>query len=441
MRILRNVRLGCGAPVDVAIRDGIVSEIGIGLSGGGEEIDGQGDVLLPGLHDHHLHLLASAARRQSVGLAGLTDEAGVVAALRGAGGAFLRVVDYDERAAGLPDAAMLTRWVPDRPLRLADRTGALWVLNAMAMTMLAGRDLPIGTERGDDGAPTGRFWREDKWLRSALPFAVPDLARLGAELAAFGLTALTDATADNGRDEANLLANKVPQRLTLMGSEALVEGPGYTLGPLKLLIDERDPPTPEALAARIAVARSRGRPVAAHCVTDGELAFYLAALDLAGTKLGDRVEHGALVPAGFVPLLADKGLTVVTNPTFIHDRGDRYRSEVPEDQQDALYLGATLQRAGVRLRGGSDGPYASLDPWLAMRTARDRLTADGHVLGANERMSALDALRLYCHGTVAVGVSADLMLCTGSLDDVLGDLSAERVRLVLIGGQPVFWRS
>ena len=75
----------------------------------------------------------------------------------------------------------------------------------------------------------------------------------------------------------------VPQRLVLMGSERLEAGAGYQLGPLKIAFDERDPPPLEHLAARIGWARTAGRKVAAHCVTEAELALYLAALDMAGS--------------------------------------------------------------------------------------------------------------------------------------------------------------
>ncbi len=434
--VLRNVAPWGMARRDVALAQGRIAAIGADLPRGAEEIDGAGGVLLPGLHDHHLHLLAMAARRQSVSLAGLTDPAAIAAALRAAPGHWVRAVDYDERAAGLPDRHVLDLWLPDRPLRMADRTGALWVLNSAALAQIAGRELPAGAERDTAGKPTGRFWREDRWLRTALPATVPDLAVLGAELARLGLTALTDATAHNGPEEAALLCAAMPQRLTLLGSELLPEAPGYTRGALKLLIDERDPPAPEVLAARIVAARGQGRCVAAHCVTEAELALYLAALDAAGgTQAGDRVEHGGMIPPAFLPELSAKALTVVTNPAFIHDRGARYAAQVPAQQWDWLYPAASLARAGVPLLAGSDAPYAAVDPWLGMRAARDRLSAAGHSIGAGQRINALAALRLYCRGELAVGAPADLVLLHGSLADVLADLDAGRVRLTLIAGR------
>lgn len=440
--LLRNVHPWGGASVDVAISAGVIVAIGADLQLAGEEIDGCGGLLLPGLHDHHLHILALAARRQSVDLAGLVDAAAVIERLNTARGeGWIRAVGYDERAAGVPDARQLDCWVRNRPLRLADRTGALRVLNSAAMAELRDQSLPPGAERDAAGLPTGRFWREDRWLARALPQALPDLSSVGRSLAALGLTALTDATAHNGPEEAQILSQAVPQRLTLMGSEALVAGKGYVLGPLKLAIDERDLPPVDALAERIGAAHRLGRPVAAHCVTEGELALYLAALQAAGgARSGDRIEHGGMIPAAFLPVIAEMGLLVVTNPAFIHDRGDRYAHTVAPDQWEDLYPAAGLLRAGIPLLAGSDAPYASPDPWLAMRAAQARRSAAGVSLGPGQRLNALSALRLYCTGALAPGGMADLVLCHGTLAEVLADLTKDRVRLTMIAGEIAFSR-
>jgi predicted amidohydrolase YtcJ len=315
------------------------------------------------------------------------------------------------------------------------------VLNSTALAVLETGDWPPGAERDATGRLTGRFWREDRWLARALPRSLPDLGALGHELAALGLTSLTDAGPHNGPDEAKLLSGALPQRLVLMGSEALGPGEGYTLGALKLLIDERDPPDLGTLAMRVREARRQQRPVAAHCVTEAELALFLAGLEAAGgARPGDRIEHGGIVPLPFVREIAAAGLTVVTNPAFIHDRGDRYLEEVASEQHGDLYPAARLAREGIALLGGSDAPYASPDPWLAMRSARDRRTARGQPLGPGERLDPLAALRLYCSGAIVAGAQADLILCKGRIDEVLGDLAADRLRMTLVGGTIAFCR-
>ncbi|MDQ4421802.1 amidohydrolase family protein [Sphingobium sp. DEHP117] len=428
--------------MDIAISRGRIAAISSHLSLKGEEIDGHGGTLLPGLHDHHLHLAATAARRQSVSLANLVNESAVMAALRQSGSPIVRAVDYDERAAGLPDAALLDSWEPSRPLRLTDRTGALWVLNTAALRLIGDITLPPGAERDAGGRPNGRFWREDAWLRRALPLAEPDISALGAEMSAVGLTGVTDATAHNGPEEALYLAGQVPQRLVLMGGTRLAAGHGYSLGALKVMIDERDPPLLSEMSALIAIARAQRRGVAAHCVTEAELALYLAALEEAGAaRPGDRVEHGGLMTPELISAVAAARLTVVTNPSFIYGRGDRYLAQIPPEHWEHLYPAGSLARAGVPMLGGSDAPYGVLDPWIAMRAARDRLTAGGQTIGISQRISPERALKLYCSGVIAPGRPADLILCNGTWHEVLRDLTAERVDLTIIQGAVAFIRN
>lgn len=446
---IRHVQMEDGLVRDIAIAGGRIAAIGPSLASAGEEIDGRGASALPGLHDHHVHVLALAARRSSLDLGGLEREDQIRQVLANAAprsDGWVRAVNYHEQAAGLPDAALLDGWIKDRPLRVQDRTGALWVLNSRGLRQLEGRALPSGAERDAAGKPTGRFWREDSWLRSALPTTTPDLGELGQTFARLGLVALTDASATNGPEAAATLGaahrrGELPQRLTLMGSEALDAGKGYRLGALKLLIDERDPPPLDTLIARIGGARARGRTVAAHCVTDLELALFLAALSAAGGAChGDRIEHGGLITREALAEIARAGLMVCTNPAFLYDRGEHYLRHVAEDRLDDLYRARSLRSAGIPLLAGSDAPYASFDPWLAMRSARDRRTAAGRVVASAERLSGQQAWQLYAEPSLAVGGPADLILCEGSPDAVFAELDADRVRMTIIAGKLVSCR-
>ncbi|WP_179101942.1 amidohydrolase family protein [Sphingopyxis sp. KK2] len=411
--IIRNACGADGAPLAVGVRDGRIAAMGMTVAGHSAEYDARGLTLGGGLHDHHLHLLATAARMESVDLNDCRSVDAVVTRLRagaGAPGTWVRAIGYDERVAGLPDRALLDGWLPDRPLRVQDRTGGYWFLNSVALAELGEAPLPACVDLGADGRPNGRIWRGDAWLRERIGGAPPSLSTLGQRLASWGVTGVTDAGASNGAAEAALLAGAMPQRLVIMGTEGLPAGDGHALGPVKLLLDENDLPPVEAAAARIAAARTLGRNVAAHCVTLGELVFYLEALAIAGgAKPGDRIEHGGVIAASLIGDIAAAGLTVVTQPNFIHDRGDRYRAQMDADALDDLYRLGSLMRRGVKVLGGSDAPYGDANPWVALRAATDRRTREGEVIGGGEAVSRAAALALY-QVPLAVGAPADLIL-------------------------------
>lgn len=437
--VIRNARDTNGQALSVGIGDGIITALGSDISGSGPEIDARGLTAGAGFHDHHLHLLATAARMESVDLTDARDSNAIVARLRAADGApgeWVRAIGYDERVAGLPDRDALDQWLPERPLRVQDRTGGYWLLNSAGLARLGEAPFPSCVERDSEGRPNGRIWRGDAWLRERIGGTPPSLAALGNRLAQWGVTGMTDAGASNGAAEATLLAGTMPQRLVIMGTEALPAGDAYALGPVKLLLDENDLPPVEAVAERIAAARALGRNVAAHCVTLGELVFYLGALAITGgPRPGDRIEHGGMIADSLIGDIATAGLTVVTQPNFIHDRGDRYRAQMDSDMLDDLYRLGSLIRGGVRLLGGSDAPYGDANPWVALRAATDRRTRGGDVIGGSEAVSRAEALALY-QAPLVVGAPADLILYDWPEDgDVLGT-----VGLTLIGGE-IVWRA
>jgi predicted amidohydrolase YtcJ len=92
-------------------------------------LDATGGALLPGLHDHHIHLTALAARESSVECGPPTVNSGeeLARALSVAGDGWLRGVGYHESVMGLPDAAALDRLRSDRPVRIQHRSGRMWL--------------------------------------------------------------------------------------------------------------------------------------------------------------------------------------------------------------------------------------------------------------------------------------------------------------------------
>ena len=463
--VLREVVVD-GMLVDVRASGGLIAEIGRRLDArpGDDEVDGRRGALIPGLHDHHIHLLALAAAERSplVGPPYVADverfQATLVRAHLGLGdGEWIRAIGYHESVAGPIDRWRLDAVVADRPVRVQHRSGGAWVLNSVGLAA-AGIDEAVehpGIERDDQGRLTGRLLGLDRWLRERLPAPEPpDLASVGRRLASYGVTGVSDLTPLLALDDlapiaAAVAGGALPQRVTVTGGPRLIGAdlpPGLASGPVKLVVADYSLPTLDELARWISAAHDAGRPVAVHCVTRVGLALALAAWDEAGTRPGDRIEHGSVVPPDLRALVAAKRLTVVTQPGFVHERGDRYLVEVEADDLPHLYPCRSLMEAGIPVGGSTDAPFGHPDPWRDVAAAIDRRTAGGQPLGVREAVSPERALGLFLtqpHAPggpvrrVEVGAPADLVLLDGPLSLVLEDPSSRHVRATVIGGAPV----
>lgn len=440
--------------VDVRVRAGRVAEVGAGLTPQVDEevVEGGGATLLPGLHDHHVHLLALAASLTSVHLGppAVRTRPEFVAALTRAdrqapAGEWLRGVGYHESVAGPLDRHLLDAIVPDRPVRVQHRSGAQWTVNSAGARILrlSTVDLP-GIERDADGSPTGRLHRMDAWLAAVLPRSTPPLAPVGRQLARYGVTGVTDATPFPDGDGPTLLAEAVrsgalPQDITVMShpsvASAAVPAP-LRVGPVKLLLSEPDLPDLDQVVGWITAAHAARRPVAVHAVTRTSLALAIAAWNEAGAHRGDRVEHASVVPPEFLAPLREHGITVVTQPGFVAARGDQYLTDVDTEDLPYLYPCARLLDHGIPVGGSTDAPFGPADPWPAIRAAATRRTAHGAVVGPAERVPVRRAIELFLGPasspggpirTVRVGAPADLVLLAGPVPASPAELDARLV--------------
>jgi predicted amidohydrolase YtcJ len=439
-----------GVVTDVRVRDGRIAEVARGLSGLGtdEVVDGRANALIPGLHDHHLHLLAAAAAAQSIRLgppevcnARQFAEVLTSAAAEAAAATWLRGVGYHESVAGDIDQDTLDALVPNHPLRVQHRSGARWTLNSQAL-----RELQLD-------APRGQLYGADELLRRRLsPESPPPLAPIGARLASFGVTGVTDATPSTDLASVQLLAGALPQSVMVMGGPSLASGPsvrGIRWGPVKFVVADYALPAFDDVRDAIATAHGSGRPIAIHCVTAEAIALALAAWNDVGSRDGDRIEHGAVITPEAAVRIAELEITVVTQPGFITSRGDQYRTDVEPEDREHLYRCGSLLRAGIEVGGSTDAPFGDLDPWRAIRAAIHRRTASGAALGTQERVPSDRALALFLARPerpggparrIESGAVADLCLLDAPLADALTSPTHEHVVATWARGQCIFRR-
>jgi predicted amidohydrolase YtcJ len=226
-------------------------------------------------------------------------------------------------------------------------------------------------------------------------------------------------------------------------------------GPVKVLLDDDNLPRLEWLSGLVSNAHRRERAVAVHCVTGAQLALTFAAFESAVDHSGavrkpdremDRIEHGAIIGADFLPLLAAAGLIVVTQPNFVFERGDEYLTEVDSHELPDLWRLRSLLQSGIKVAAGTDAPFGSPDPWSAVRASMRRLTRSGQVLGGGEAVDWTSALGLWLGEAtrpevprrLSTGQPADIVLLREPLPAALDGDDPVEIHATLIGGELAF---
>ncbi|HEY7053888.1 MAG TPA: amidohydrolase family protein [Mycobacterium sp.] len=410
--LIRRATLPDGRVADIRVADAIV-EVAPSLTPqpGEQVLDAKLGTVLPGLHDHHLHVRAAAAALDSVRVD--AQFAHTVAAEHPGTDGWIRAIGYHESVTGELDRARLDAVLPDTPLRVQHRSGALWVLNSAALARIGCTDHPDGRMRSTDSR------------LNAIPRRQTDLSELSRHLAGYGVTGVTDATPGLSSDDIGSLTSGLAQRVRCLA-------PGKKI----LRDDELDH---DELTRWIATCHAADVPVALHCVTTAQLVVALSALRAAGTHALDRIEHAAMVPDDSVGDLAASGVTVVTQPNFVAERGEQYRTDIAADELAQLWRVGSLIDAGVPVAASTDAPFGALDPWAAMRAAVSR------DIGPAEQVEPATALRMFlgfAHRPaqprrVEPGQPGDLCILAVPPGEALRALASDLVVATVVGGNPL----
>lgn len=427
--IIRNAEIE-GVITDVLLEDGVIAKIQKGI----ESVacfDAKGGALIPGLHDHHIHLNATAAAMNSVrcGPPDVASEADLIDALNRQGEGWLRGVGYHHSVAGEIDREWLDEFGPERPIRIQHRGGRLWILNSLAMEELSLKD-----------PKDGRLIDSDVSVRVKPQF--PDLRPLVKRLLSYGIIGVTEVTPSNGVAEyANYIEAAKPMRLSIMGRASLSAAHSSHL---KLHYHDHNLPALDDLAAEIKQAHEAERNVATHCVTRAELMLTLAAIEMAGPIYGDRIEHAAIADEAAIGWMKKLGVIVVTQPNFITEREAAYTKDVPPEEHKNLWRLKAFVDAGLKLAAGSDAPFGDPNPWAAMAAAVKR--PQGF---EDEAVSPEMALALYtkpasdagCEARkMAVGQVGDICLLDRPWKIARKNLANVKVQATWIGGELVYNR-
>lgn len=410
---------------------------------GTRRIDLKGRRVLPGFHDSHVHLLGSGQRLSEVALKDAADEAEFGRRVREfdrklprdrwlLGGEW----DHDRTFGGkLPTAALLDKYVPDRPAFLRRYDGHMAVVNTRALRMAGITDRtadPTGGviyRREGTREPTGLL-RDNAMDLVARLVPEPSEAQVTEAVRAAldearraGVTSVEDMDGSDANTRQKLL--RTYQRLARAGQ-------------LTLRVDLYTPlPEWESLA-RLGITRGFGdewvRVGGVKGFADGSLGSstakffepylnepgstgifvtplnkmkeYVAGADRAGLSvavhsIGDRanaemldifaevakengprdrrfrIEHAQHLRPQDFPRFRELGVIASLQPYHLIDDGRWAEGRIGAERCASSYANRSLLDAGVRVAFGSDWSVAPLSPVLAIDAAVNRRTLDG----------------------------------------------------------------
>lgn len=437
-----------------------------------EVVDLEGQTVLPGLADSHLHLSWFALGLQQVDLTGTASREEMLArvaeraAVTPVGewilGRGWNQEEWPDRR--FPTAAELDSVAPGHPVLLVAKSGHALVANTRAMEQ-AGivpetPDPPGGhIVRDESGRPTGLFLEEamrlvqdavprpdGRTLTQILPAALEHLSRLGLT-AVHDMGDLTALEAcQRLREDGAPLPLRVVFYLPLEALEharalRLRSGLGddfLRIGGVKVFADGALGPRtaamlepyigepdnrgiltlePEELKEIVRRAAGSGLALAVHAIGDRAnrlvLDAYAALPSEDRVRLRHRMEHVQLLHPDDVGRLAALGIVASMQPIHaVQDApmADRYWGA---SRCATAYAWRALLDAGTVLAFGSDCPVESPNPFLGIHAAVTRSRPDGY--GGPEgwvpsqRITVEEAVRAYTWGAAyAAGMEARL---------------------------------
>ncbi|MFH1487779.1 MAG: amidohydrolase family protein, partial [Pseudomonadota bacterium] len=380
------------------------------------------------------------------------------------------------------------RAVESYPVKLTHRSGHAHVLNSLGLKRagisVTTPDPPGGLIDRDfkTGEPTGLLYEMGHILSDRIPPISEREIKAGIRkanqyLLSLGMTSLQDASSMNDRSrwdffktckEEGILEPRIRMMLGRSGFEDYclngfskdIDQNHLAVGGVKIILDEttgRLLPSGEDLNGRVLGAHKRNFQVAIHAVEENAVE---AACQSIGSALETipradhrhRIEHCSVCPPSMAKRIASLGIVVVSQPSFLFFHGERYLKTVPDRQAHFLYPFNTLLKKGVVLAGSSDCPIIAPNPFLGIYSAVTRKAQTGDAVVPEERISILQALRLYTidaarasfeetmKGSISPGKLADLILLKGDPTRLPPDeIKDMEVEMTIIGGK-VVWR-
>ena len=402
---------------------------------------------------------------------------------------------------------------PDTPVFISKETGHLYVVNSRALE-LAGitqdtPDPPGGQiDRNPDGEATGLLYETAGMLVSSLipPYTVDEikegLRRVWDQFSEWGVTTTHDASGygDAVRVYQQLLEEGVLQIRTLLmvsvhpqhpegadlleamkalgvqsgfGDEWLkvmslkIMGDGSGAGGSAAVYTPQHRGTkdlglmvtsPEEIKRLTVEAHRAGIRVSIHSIGDRGIDLALDAIEEAqrlkpAVDMRHRIEHNSVCTPKQLRRIKELGATPSSSIGYMWGIGDDYVENFGPERTRWLHPHRTMREMGIIAGGNSDYPVSDGNPMIQIYEAVTRKTRTGQVVGPEEAVGVMDAIRLYTwngaylgkeeylKGSIEPGKLADMVVLDRDILTVPPEAIKDiKVLMTVVDGKVVYRR-
>ncbi len=190
--------------------------------------------------------------------------------------------------------------------------------------------------------------------------------------------------------------------------------------------------TREIARETILAAYAEGYRISAHANGDKAIAMYLDIIEEAQSEYPrddprNRDIHCTVVNPKLVDRIRELGVLPTIFGPYVYYHGDKLIPAFGEKRLEWMFAARSFLDAGVMVAAHSDHPCAPYPPLMAIHGLVNRTTKGGRPIGQSQKISVMEALRLYT--TAAAYQAFD--------EDTLGSLEAGKLADMVILGEDI----
>ncbi|MFN8232299.1 MAG: amidohydrolase [Actinomycetota bacterium] len=209
---------------------------------------------------------------------------------------------------------------------------------------------------------------------------------------------------------------------------------------------------PDELERMIVQAHGAGWQVGVHVQGDRAMTAVTDSLEAAVRSAPPRdhrhrLEHAGFPTPGSIDRIARLGAITINQPNYLRDSGDEFLARLGDRAHHLQPLRDEL-RAGIKMVLSSDSDVTSYRPLDTIRSAIDRRTRSGELIGADQALTLEEALRAHTLdaayalrmddriGSIETGKLADIVVVDGDIMTATpAEIASLDVWMTMLGGR------